>query len=410
MKRALFMAGLLGAALSGCARPPAPGERTVQVQKQDLVIDVEVNGVLRSLESESVGPPPEVHDVWEFKIIRIAPEGGHLAPGEEAIAFDSSELERRMADFESEVASIGEELKTARAERSIDVAATRLQLEEAEARKRKADLKADRPSDLTGTLEQKTLAIDRALAAREVEFQHARTRARFALVDADLSILETRLAVARGHVDELRADLAAMSVKARRAGTVIYEQNWRGEKKKVGDDAWRGETILEISALDKMAALGQVDEVDASHLTVGQRVGLRLEAHSEREYPGEVTRIADVVRRESPESRIKVVGLDIKLLETDPMLMRPGMRFRGHIEIARVPSVLQIPLAAVVVTDRGAHVEKIDRGGARTTVAVTLGRRGREMIEVLSGLAAGDHVALRGARGPSAGDGRPGGS
>ena len=35
--------------------------------------------------------------------------------------------------------------------------------------------------------------------------------------------------------------------------------------------------------------------------------------------------------------------------------MRPGMRFRGRIEIARVPGVLQVPLAAVVSTAAGAH-------------------------------------------------------
>ena len=43
--------------------------------EQDLVLDVEVTGTLKSLESVQVGPPASVTDTWEFKILRMVPEG-----------------------------------------------------------------------------------------------------------------------------------------------------------------------------------------------------------------------------------------------------------------------------------------------------------------------------------------------
>jgi multidrug efflux pump subunit AcrA (membrane-fusion protein) len=211
-----------------------------------------------------------------------------------------------------------------------------------------------------------------------------------------ISYYESRLERARARVAEIKASIAAMSVKASRDGTVVYRQDWRGEKKKPGDGMWRGETVLEIASLERMAALGQVDEVDGSKVAVGQKVSLRLEAHPDKEYAGTVERVASLVGTESPESRVKVVSLEIKLSATDPMLMRPAMRFRGRIEIARVPTVVQIPLAAIESTAAGPVVTRL-AGSAVSQVPVRLGRRGREAVEVIGGVVPGDRLLMRSA-------------
>ncbi len=377
-----------------CAKPDLGGARVVAAQRQDLVLDVEVTGTLKSLESEQVGPPQSVSGVWEFKILRMIPEGSKVKPGEEVIAFDPSELERKLADYETEVASISEELGKTRSEGALTSSDDRLDLEDARAKLRKAEMKADKPADLTAELTLRLSGIERDLASREVQFRQQRDRARRAQERSNMSILNGRLNRARERVTEFKEYIEAMAVKARRAGTVVYKQDWRGEKKKPGDGTWRGETLLEIAALDKMAAEGQVDEVDASKVNVGQRVGLRLEAHPDREYAGLVQEVGSLVRTESPESRVKIAELQLKLLETDPMLMRPGMRFRGRIEIARLPGVLQVPLTALVSTPQGATVTTL-AGRTPRAVPVTVGRRSREMVEITGGLQAGDKVLLR---------------
>jgi hypothetical protein len=377
-----------------CGKPDFGGARVVAAQRQDLVLDVEVTGVLKSLESEEVGPPQTVSGVWEFKIVRMIPEGSKVKAGDEVIAFDPSELERRLGDYETEVASISEELGKSRSEGALATADDRLNLEDAQAKLRKAEMKADKPADLTAELTLRVSGIERDLAREEVAFRRQRDRAKRTQERSNLAILTGRLNRARERVKEYKEYIEAMKVKARRAGTVVYEQDWRGEKKKPGDGSWRGETILEIAALDKMAAEGQVDEVDASKVSVGQRVGLRLEAHPDREYAGVVQEVGSLVRTESPESRVKIAELQLKLLETDPMLMRPGMRFRGRIEIARLPGVLQVPLAALVSTPGGAVVDRL-AGRATRATPVTVGRRSREMVEITGGLQPGDRVLLR---------------
>jgi HlyD family secretion protein len=393
--RAGWLGGALLVAAVCCGGPPPPG-RVVIVAKQDLVLDVEVTGTLKSLESMNVGPPAQVTDTWEFKILRMVPEGTRVNNGQEVLAFDPSQLEQKLREYESEMAAMAEELHKTRAESTLTVLNDRLEREEAEAKKRKAELKADKPADLTAGVVLKVSGIERDLARREVAFRLDREKAKRRQERSYISYYESRLERAKARVAEIKASIAAMAVKAKRDGTVVYRQDWRGEKKKPGDGMWKGETVLEIASLERMAALGQVDEVDASKVTVGQRVILRLEAHPDKEYPGTVERVASLVQTESPESRVKVVGLEIKLAATDPMLMRPAMRFRGRIEIARVPTVVQIPLAAIESTAAGPVVTRL-AGGAASQVPVRLGRRGREAVEVTGGVVPGDRILIRSA-------------
>lgn len=390
-------------ALGGCGRGAGGPAQTVPALAQDLILDVEVTGSLKALQSEQVGPPAVVTDLWQFKIIRLIPEGTEVKPGTEVVAFDESELEKMLTDRQSEAQSLTEELGKLRADHTLTGLDDRLALQEAESKRRKAELKADLPPDLTAQLALQVSAVELKLAQREVAFRHERELAKRQQERSDQAILEGRLQRARTAVADIKNELLAMSVKARRAGTVVYNPSSQGDKKKVGDRASRFDTVLQITALSNLLAQGQVDEVDSSSVATGQRVGLRLEAHPDKEYAGEVARVAPLVQTESAESRVKVVLIEIKLAQADPLLMRPGMRFRGRIEVARVPGVLQLPLAAIVSTASGPQVTRVERGSARRPSAVTLGRRSREMVEVTAGLTAGERVLLQGSAAGAAG-------
>lgn len=401
--RGLVMALLLSGCGAAASEAPA---RVIEAKRQDLVIDVEVTGALKALDSDTIGPPA-IPQFWDFKITRLAPEGAQVKAGEVVVGFDASELEKRLRDYQSEVAALSEELGKLKAESALAALNDRLEREQKEAEARKAELKADKPADIVAELKRRQADMDRTLADQELAFARAKEKTNRRREAADQRSLRDRLARAQAYVDLMKDAVAKMNVKARRPGTVVYTQNWRGEKKKVGDQTYPGDSALEIAVLDRMGADGQVDEVDASKLRKGQRVGLRLEANPDVEHPGEVGQVATLVRTESPESRIKVAMLEIKLAKTDPM-MRPGMRFRGRVEVDRVPRVLQIPLAALRITSRGPEVERV-AGGKTEVVPVRLGRRGREAVEVLEGLREGDKVALQTAGGGAA-SGGPGAS
>src|SRR6185503_18717005 len=138
---------------------------------------------------------------------------------------------------------------------------------------------------------------------------------------------------------------------------VVYVINWRGEKKKVGDSVWKVERVIEIPDLTRMKGEGEVDEVDAGRVVVGQRVTLRLDTHPDEEFHGTIVNAGRTVqRKKGTQDPLKVLRVDIKLDRTDPAKMRPGMRFQGTIELTRARNAVLVPREAIVVSARGPSV------------------------------------------------------
>src|SRR5947209_19084166 len=67
------------------------GEWTA-VTRGDLVTGVDVTGTLAALDSGSFGPP-QLNDVWDFKIAMMAPEGSETKMGQPVLGFDTTELQ-----------------------------------------------------------------------------------------------------------------------------------------------------------------------------------------------------------------------------------------------------------------------------------------------------------------------------
>jgi multidrug efflux pump subunit AcrA (membrane-fusion protein) len=124
----------------------------------------------------------------------------------------------------------------------------------------------------------------------------------------------------------------------------------------------------------------------------GQPVKVRLEARSDFDVPGKVSRIGRTVRRRSWRTPVKGYRVEIALAKTDPTFMRPAMRFRGEIETGRVAGLLLVERKAVFLRDDGPVVWRKGPLGWRET-RVRLGRSNRTQVEVLAGLRPGDLVS-----------------
>lgn len=380
-------------ALAGRASAVA-GEEWAEVRREDLVLGVEVAGTLSAVESANIGPP-QVPDVWSYKIAFMAPEGSEVREGQPVLGFDSSELQRLLQDKMAERDSAQKELEKRQTNLEMSRGQTELRLAEAEARLRKATLKVDVPDDLVARNELAEARADLELAKREVAYYKGRLRSESEQAAAEVETLRAKRDNAASRVAAVQLAIARMTVTAPRDGTVVYVNDHRGDKKKVGDSTWRGEGVLEIPDLKKMKALGQVDEADAGRLAVGQPVSLRLDAHPDVAFTGRVRTIHGSVQRKSSVSPQKVVNVEILLDRTDPQRMRPGMRFLGTVELERIPGALVVPAEAVVSQPGGPVVYR--RAGWRLDeVRPTLGQRNGRLVEVKEGLALGEQVALRG--------------
>lgn len=369
------------------------GPGWIELRRDDLVVGAPVAGTLSSVQAVRIGPP-QVEHMWEFKIAFLAPEGVQVAAGDPVLGFDTSELERELLDKMAERDSAQKELEKSRTNQEIERSDQRLQLAEAEARQRRAALKVEVPAELVAAKELAQSREDLALAEREIAYLKERLRLADLQDRAEIDSLAKRRDRAAARLSEMEDAIRRMTVTAPRAGTVVYVAAGDGEKKKVGDSCWRGQSVLEIPDLRSMRAEGEIDEADAGRVGAGQRVTLRLDAHPDVVFTGRVRSIGGAVRSRSESNPLKVVKLEIDLDRTDPQRMRPGMRFSGTVEIERAAKVLVVPAEAVFTRPEGPVVYR-RAGWGSEEVRPVLGRRNERLVEIVEGLAAGDLISRR---------------
>lgn len=388
----LGLAGAVGLAwLAFGTGEPVP---KVPVRRGDLVLGVEVTGTLEAVESVLLGPP-QVRHMWNFKIAMLMPEGRRVKEGMPVIRFDASQLDQQLRSKLAERDSAEQELEKERTSQRRERRNTELQLAEAEARLRKARLKVEVPPEVAEAQELEQAKIDLALARQEVTHLRQKLELQRRRAEAQIAALEEKRDRAAAKVEEIREQIRSMTVAAPRDGTVIHVGNrHNGEKKKIGDSVWRMEKIVEIPDLSRMRAVGEVDEADAGRIAEGQPVSLRLDAHPDVEFSGTVHRIRRTVQRQSPVLPVKVVRLEIELDETDPERMRPGMRFRGEVQVERREDVLLAPAEAVFSTPEGPVAYKSGLFGPER-VTPEVGARNETDVEILGGLVAGDRLRTR---------------
>ncbi|HEY3566755.1 MAG TPA: efflux RND transporter periplasmic adaptor subunit [Thermoanaerobaculia bacterium] len=389
----LLVAVLLGLWLAaGRAGASGTGD-WAEVRHEDLVIGVPVAGTLSSVQSVRIGPP-QVAEIWDYKISFMAPEGMQVKAGQPVLGFDTSELERQLLDKRAERDSAQKELEKKQTDLEIDRRDRQLELAEAEARQRKAQLKVDVPAELIASKELAKSREDLDLARREVAYLKDRLRLEAVAGSTETEALARKRDRAAVRVQEMEDAIQRMTVTAPRAGTVVYVATDEGEKKKVGDSCWRGQSVIEIPDLRSMQAEGDVDEADAGRVTVGQRVTFRLDAHPDDVFSGRVRAVGGSVQSRSERNPLKVVRLEIDLDRTDPQRMRPGMRFLGTIETESVRKALVAPLEAVFNRAEGPVVYR-KTGWRSEEVHPELGRRNDRLVEIKGGLKAGDLVSRR---------------
>jgi HlyD family secretion protein len=375
-----------------CDSAPKDGE-WVTVARGDLLIEVDVSGTLKAVDSDSINPP-SVRDTWEFTISMMAPEGTAVKKGEPILAFDASELRRQLERKQSERDTAATQVENSRAQALVNRYDDGLARADAHAQQRKAELKADVPAEIVADHDLQKAKMDVELARARVEHLEGKSEDARRSSEAEIARWEHQHERAEATVEQLTHAIEQMTISAPRDGTVVYETDWRGQKSKVGDSVWRVQTVLQVVSLDTMEGVGEVDEVDSSHIAKGQSVALHLDAQPDVVLHGTIASVSTTVRRQSPENPLKVAELRITLLPNEKLRLRPGMRFRGKISTQRVPDVIVVPLDAIVPTTDG-PMARVRRGSDVEFVPVEVGRRNNDMVEITAGLEVGDQL-LRG--------------
>ena len=111
-------------------------------------------------------------------------------------------------------------------------------------------------------------------------------------------------------------------------------------------------------------------------------------------YPGR--RFSGTVREVAPAADPRTRNFRIKIAVANPdHALRPGMFARGEITVARTGAALVIPRDAVITSSGRPAVYVVEGGKARLR-EVQLGQVSGPVVQIVSGLRAGESVVMAG--------------
>ena len=152
-----------------------------------------------------------------------------------------------------------------------------------------------------------------------------------------------------------------------------------------GDVVTPGASILDLVDTNEIWVSAWVDETAMAPLAANQPARVVFRSEPAKSYPGRVARLG---RQTDSETREFVVDV---LLRELPANWTIGQRAEVYIETGRAANALALPAKFLFWREGRSGVLVNDHGRARWR-DVKLGLRGRETVEVVAGLTAGEQV------------------
>jgi membrane fusion protein (multidrug efflux system) len=203
--------------------------------------------------------------------------------------------------------------------------------------------------------------------------------------------------IARALLDATRAELAVNQARAASARTRLDKTQIRApfagvtglREVSVGDYVDAGQEMVDLVRLDPIELEVRAPEVVLSSLALGQKVDFGVDSFRDEIFSATVVAIAPTV-----DAGGRSVTLRARL-ENPGQKLRPGMSARVRITLANNPRALMVPEQAIWPSGDQKMVYVVVDGVAKL-VPVTLGARQPGLVEVTSGIKAGDEVVVSG--------------
>lgn len=338
----------------------------------------------------------------------LVDEGMRIAAGTPLLRLDASDILVQQAEAQASAAAARAQLQKVvtgarpqeRQQSTDAVRQARANVDSAQASVRWAQMTVDRDRSLQaqGAIAQQDL--DQATTQlRVAQAQAAQAQAAYdsAVQTASLVHIGSReedIQAARAQLAQAEAALAATQVQLRDAtiyapfdGTITKRDVEPGQI--VSPATTSSNPLLVLSQVDDVYAEFIVPAQHRFELQPGQDSVLAVDGLPGQTFQGRVQEI-----RPAADPASRTFGVRIRVHNTNGVL-RPGMFARGAVTVGVRHNVLQIPEGAVVTAASGPMVFVV-RDGRAIRRPLTLGAHHDGMVDVASGLSAGEQIVVEG--------------
>jgi len=375
--------------LAGCGEE-VEKPLTIAVEKQSITTRIFAEGELEATAST----PVQVPMMRSGKIISwIAPNNIKVAQGDVVLKFDDFEYVQQQQKQQFEIERLKIEEGIAKGETEIETNTIRKGLKEV-SHEREMNENVEWNNDQVFS---KLEIID---SLQNIEYLNAKEG--FFDWKYDQSDLKNNTSQQirdlkkQQHQMKLKLateSLGSLTVTAPHDGIFVYRKNWSGEDPYAGQQVWPGMTVGELPDLSKMQAKMWVREQDANGLKEGLKVEVRLDAFADETMEGSIIKADKFAKPIDRENPVKYIEIIVGFENLDTTNLRPGLKLSGHILTHSVESGLVIPAQAIYYEQGKSIVYKM-QGNEFTATEVAIGYRNQSIVEVTTGIQAGDQIAL----------------
>ncbi|GAB6158708.1 efflux RND transporter periplasmic adaptor subunit [Desulfotomaculum varum] len=353
--------------------------QTAKVEKRFIEQSVMSSGRLEAAEKQEFFTPVD-STLMELSV----KVGDRVSQGQVMGRLDTQELGRLYQQAVSRLAGL--EANLVRAKATND----QLNFNAAGAAYQKAKNKLDRISQLyrAGAVTIEELEQAKAdLAQAEVAYQEALVKLQQGAAAKEAASLKAQVDLAVQEVNQAKERLDLATFVANHDGVVLFV----GAEK--GNRVLEGTRLLVVGNDRKLEVTAGINEIDAGNLQVGQPVKITCASLPEREFTGEVTRVAAVAVSENSNNN-NVINVPVTIqLKGDITGLKPGYTVEVSIITMARKNCLTVPFEALVTKNGEKYVYVVEKGVAKQRPIKT--EKGNELYDVvLAGLQEGEEVIL----------------
>lgn len=381
MNHAVLAAAAVSLALAsaGCSKPDAAQARSRESTAKPVQVEVvRTDSVRRAV--DVVGTLVAVDQVTisseaDGKVSHILADlGDRVSAGQVLIRLDHEKqqytLEQQQAALARTLAQYGasDALHLPEIEKTPDV------------QRAKADL-----VQATQAFERASELFKRTLISRQ------------ALDDAQTALESKRASYesAVQNAKDLRASIQASEATMKLAGRELRDTDIRApfdgyvEKRLVnlGELVRTQMPVMAIVRLNPLKVTAEIPEKMAPWISDGQAVALQVDAYRDKTFTGKVSRISPGVNAATRAFPFEA------LVPNGDTLLKPGTFTRVHIESGKVDEVLTLPYSALQYR-YGVNRVFVVAGDKLAMRELAVGERMGDRIEIMSGVKAGERVAV----------------
>lgn len=220
--------------------------------------------------------------------------------------------------------------------------------------------------------------------------EYEATRAYFSANREDVVANRSGLVQARETWERARRELDATEVRAPFAGRIA---GWEGA---VGMHARAGQVLCVLVDLSRILIDADIIEAEADRIRLGEAAAVTCIAYPGTRFGGRVCAVSPVV---DLKTRMLRATLEVSKrgagANSPSAILRPGMFASVLIETDRLRDRLLVPREALLMRDLRPLVFTLEKGLAKWRYVET-GEENQELVEIRSGISAGDTVIVDG--------------